>query len=277
MLRWPFIRPTQSWGSQLIEPIVQLVTSPVTGISDNPKIPNEDSLDLEFSDANLFDFNRYPGIDRLEGGTRVDYALHSAWYLPGGMTLDGLVGQSYRFHKDYVYLPGSGLEDNVSDIVTRAVVAPTPWFNIAYRGRLSHSTLANQMTDLTANFGTNRLKLSGGYLYTNTNPYALYDNTTQGEVININPPAAYFVPRQEATLNLSTQIGAWNFSGGGQRNLKTGQFDEVNASAGWQNDCFGVNLIFYKRFTSFNLDNGSTLVLLQFNFKTLGTVGFNAL
>ncbi len=277
MLRWPFIRPTQHWGSQLIEPIVQFVASPVTGISDNYKIPNEDSLDLEFSDANLFDLNRYPGIDRLEGGSRVDYALHAAWYLPGGMTLDSLIGQSYRFHKDFVYLPGSGLEDNVSDFVTRIVVAPTPWFNVSYRGRLSHSTFGNRMTDVTANFGNSRLKLSGGYLYTNTNPYALYDDLTPGEVINLNPPPAYFVPRQEATLNLSTHYGAWTFSGGGQRNLKTGMFDEVNASVGWQNNCFGVNLLFYKQYTSYYLETGNTLVLLQFNFKTLGTVGFNAL
>ena len=277
MLRWPFIRPTQHWGSQLIEPIVQLVASPVTGISDNAKIPNEDSLDLEFSDANLFSLNRYPGIDRLEGGSRVDYALHAAWYLPGGMILDGLIGQSYRFHKDFVYLPGSGLEDNVSDIVTRAVVAPTPWFNISYRGRLSHYSLGNRMTDVTANFGNSRLAVSGGYLYTNTNPYALYDNLTLGQSPNLNPPPQYFQPRQEATLDLATTDGPWSFSGGGQRNLKTGKLDEVNASAGWQNDCFGVSLIYYKRFTSFNLDNGSTLVLLQFNFKTLGTVGFNAL
>ncbi len=277
MLRWPFIRPTQHWGSQLIEPVVQLVASPVTGISDNTKIPNEDSLDLEFSDANLFSLNRYPGIDRLEGGSRVDYAMHAAWYLPGGMTLDGLIGQSYRFHKDYVYLPASGLEDNVSDIVTSAVVAPTPWFNVSYRGRLSHKSLGNRMTDVSANFGNSKLKLSTGYLYTSTNPYALYDNTTLGEVINFNPPAAYFTSRKEITTNLATNIGPWSLSGGFQRNLETAQFDEVNASAGWQNDCFGVNLIFYKRFTSFNLDNGSTLVLVQFNFKTLGTVGFNAL
>ncbi len=277
MLRWPLLRATQHWGSQLIEPIIQFVASPITGISNNNRIPNEDSLDLEFSDANLFSLNRYPGIDRLEGGMRVDYAIHAAWYLPGGMTLDGLIGQSYRFHKDYVYLPASGLQDNISDIVARAVVAPTPWFNIAYRGRLSHKSLGNRMTDLTANFGNHRLEVSGGYLYTNTNPYALYDNLSLGQSPNLNPPPEYFTPRQEATLNLSTHDGPWNFSGGGQRNLRTGQFDEINAAAGWQNNCFGVNIIFYKRFTSFNLDHGSTLVLLQFNFKTLGNVGFNTL
>ncbi len=277
MLRWPFLRATQHWGSQIIEPIVQFVTSPVTGISNNARIPNEDSLDLEFSDANLFSLNRYPGIDRLEGGARVDYALHAAWYLPGGMILDGLIGQSYRFHKDLVYLPASGLQDNVSDIVTRAIVAPTPWFNIAYRGRLSHNSLGNRMTDLSANFGNQRLTVSGGYLYTNTNPYALYDNLSVGQSPNLTPPPEYFQPRQEATLNLTTHDGPWTASGGGQRNLKTGKFDELNGSLGWQNNCFGVNLLFYKRFTSFNLDHGSTLVLLQFNFKTLGTVGFNAL
>ncbi|WP_298215520.1 LPS-assembly protein LptD [Acidocella sp.] len=277
MLRWPFLRPTRDWGSQLVEPIAQLVVAPVTGISENDKIPNEDSLDLEFSDANLFDFNRYPGIDRLEGGARVDYALHAAWYLPGGATLDGLIGQSYRFHKDYVYLPASGLQDNVSDIVSRFVVAPVSWFNIAYRGRFAHQSLGNRMSDLTANLAIGKVSLSGGYLYTSTNPYTLYDNLTGAQVLNLQLPATYYTPRQEAVVNASTQYQNWTFSGGGQRNLQTGKLDEINASVGWQNDCFGVNLLFYKRYTSFNLDNGSTTLLVQFNFKTLGNIGFNTL
>ena len=38
-----------------------------------------------------------------------------------------------------------------------------------------------------------------------------------------------------------------------------------------------TSLIYMQRFTSFNYDTGSTLVLLQLTFKTLGNVGFNAL
>lgn len=277
MLRWPFMRPTSNWGSQLIEPMVQFVASPNTGISENNKIPNEDSLDLEFSDSNLFDFNRYPGIDRLEGGARVDYALHAAWYLPGGLMLDGLAGQSYRFHKDAVYLPGSGLEDNVSDVVTRFVVAPVNWFNVSYRGRFSHHSLGNRMTDVTANITNSRFTLYGGYLYTSTNPYALYDNLNANSVLNLTLPSAYYRPRKEVEFGGTTHYGPWNFGAGMQRNLQSGKIDNVNASVGWENDCFGVTLNFYKRYTSFNLDNGSTLVLLQFNFKTLGSVGFNTL
>ena len=87
--RWPFMRDSGAWGTQVIEPMLQLVVAPQAGTSQNDKYPNEDSLDLEFTDANLFGFNRFPGIDRLEGGVRLNAALHGTWYL-GGTTFDGV-------------------------------------------------------------------------------------------------------------------------------------------------------------------------------------------
>jgi LPS-assembly protein len=268
-MRWPFIRSAGSLGSQIVEPEVQLVAAPVLGTSQNNRIPNEDSLDLEFSDANLFSFNRYPGIDRLEGGSRVDYALHSAWYLPAGAMIDGMVGQSYRFHKDNVYLPESGLTDNVSDYVGRITIAPVPYFNLTYRTRLNHTDFNRQMIDTTATVGKPVLNFSGGYLYTNTNPYVLYDEPT--------PTAAYYTPRQEFTGAVATTYGAWSLTASTERNLKTGQFDDASFTAGWQNECTAVNILYFQRFTSFNLDQGSTTVLIQITFKTLGNVGFSAL
>jgi LPS-assembly protein len=274
-LRWPWLRT--GWeGSELIEPQAQLVASPLVGISQNPRIPNEDSLDLEFSDANLFALNRYPGIDRLEGGARADYALHAAWLGTDGASVDGLIGQSYRLHKDDDYLPDSGLEDNVSDIVGRAVLSPVPDFSLTYRTRLSHTDLGARMIDATAAFGTPKLNVSGGYLYTDTNPYVLYDSAPAINV-NLAPPAAYFSPRREATANAGTTLGDWSLHAGTERNLATGKFDDASFNAGWANDCFGVSLVYYQQFTSFNLDNGNTTVLIQLTFKTLGNVGFSAL
>ena len=274
-MRWPFIRPSKL-GSQILEPEVQFVTAPDIGISQNDKIPNEDSLDLEYSDANLFDLNRYPGIDRIEGGSRVDYAMHAAWYLPTGALVDGLIGQSYRLHKDNDYLPESGLNDNISDIVARLTLAPKPWFNLTYRTRLNHRSLGARMIDTTASFGTHLLNFSGGYLYSNTNPYVLYQQPIQLDIPS-SFPAAYFVPRREFTANASTNIGAWSLAAGTERNLTTGQFDDASFSAGWQNECTAINIIYNERFTSFNLDNGNTTVLIQLTFKTLGNVGFSAL
>jgi LPS-assembly protein len=276
LMRWPFLRAAGNFGSQILEPEVQLVAAPDIGIRQNLRIPNEDSLDLEYSDANLFDFNRYPGIDRLAGGSRVDYAMHGAWYLPKGAFLDGIIGQSYRLHKDNDYLPDSGLNDNISDIVGRLTLAPAPYFNLTYRTRLSHADLGVRLIDATASAGTHLLSFTGGYLYSSTDPYLLYQ---QGFQLN-NPaslPAAYYTARKEFTANAAANIGAYNLAAGTERNLQTGKFDSAGFTAGWQNECMAVNLIYDERFTSFNLDNGSTTVLLQITFKTLGNVGFSAL
>lgn len=133
------------------------------------------------------------------------------------------------------------------------------------------------MIDATANFGTHVLNFSTGYLYTSTNPYLLYDTASPTGQITIDPPAAYFIPRKEVTANVNANIGPWTLGAGVQRDLQLGQFDNANFAVGWQNDCFGVTLTYAQRFTSYNLDTGNTIVLLQFTFKTLGSVGFNAL
>ncbi len=150
--------------------MAEVIVAPRSGPSQLNKYPNEDSLDLEFSDANLFGFNRFPGIDRLEGGDRLNLGLHSAWYL-NGTTFDGLVGQSYRTFKDDLFPQNSGLHNQVSDVVARATFAPTSWLDLTYRTRLDQATLATNMIDTFARIGTGVFSVNAGYLYTADNPY----------------------------------------------------------------------------------------------------------
>ncbi|MGC9271207.1 LPS-assembly protein LptD, partial [Acidiphilium sp.] len=269
--RWPLERSAGAWGEQIIEPRVQLEVAPVYGLGQTQVIPNEDSLDFQFTDANLFSLQRFGGIDRFAGGSRVDYALQGAWYLPGGAYATGLIGQSYAFHKNLLYPPDSGLNDNVSDIVGRATIAPVSWLSVTYRTRLSHQDLAPRMIDTFATFGTKALRFSAGYFYSTTNPYYLF--TQAG-----GPPPAYFVPRREITLGASTTlVPHWSFSGATQRNIETGQFDNAALTATWQNECTAVNISFYRSFTSFNYDHGTTTLLINITLKTLGNFGFSAL
>jgi LPS-assembly protein len=46
----------------------------VTGRQSN--IPNEDSLGFELNDVNIMRPNRFPGLDRYDGGQRVAYGLN---------------------------------------------------------------------------------------------------------------------------------------------------------------------------------------------------------
>jgi len=270
-VHWPFARDGGAWGSQVIEPIAQVIIAPQTGDSQVRRYPNEDSLDFEFSDANLFGFNRFPGIDRLEGGIRANVAMHGAWYL-GGTTFDGLIGQSYRTAKDDLFPSASGLRDQVSDVVARATFAPTQWLDLTYRTRLDKNTLATHMSDAVASIGVPKLRLSAGYIYTNFNPFTYYEQPAP-------PPAgnAYYFPRNEVSVGVSSTYGNYRFSGNARRDLATNQMISTGADAIYEDECFIFDLKYYRRYTSINGDSGATAVLLLLTFKTIGQFGYRAL
>jgi len=269
--RWPFMRNSGAWGTQLLEPMVEIVVAPQAGDSQVNKYPNEDSLDLEFTDANLFGFNRFPGIDRLEGGQRANVAMHGAWYL-GGTTFDGLIGQSYQTKPDNLFPEASGLHDNVSDVVARATIAPTSWLNLSYRTRLDHRNMATRFADALASVSSSHFSVSGGYIYTTFDPYTFFDQPAPPP-----PGNAFFVPRNEVSLGTSANWGKYRFNGWMRRDLQTSQMVAAGADAIYEDECFIFDLRYYRRYTSFNGDNGSTTFLVQLTFKTVGQFGFNAL
>ncbi|MCK5576514.1 MAG: LPS-assembly protein LptD, partial [Sphingomonadales bacterium] len=95
--RWPFASRTGT-VTQMIEPIGQFIISPYGGNS--YKMANEDSLDIDFNDTNLFSTNRYTGYDRVESGPRANYGLKWGIYGDQGGATSVMVGQSYRVAND---------------------------------------------------------------------------------------------------------------------------------------------------------------------------------
>jgi LPS-assembly protein len=269
-VRWPLLRDSGAWGNQLIEPIVQLVTAPVVGNSQFNLYPNEDSLDLEFTDANLFSLNRFPGVDRLEGGSRASVAMHGAWYL-GGTTFDGLIGQSYQPAKDNNFTESSGLHDQVSDVVARAAFSPTPWLDLTYRTRVSHTNWATRFADATAGVGDPTFRLTAGYIYTTDNPFTFYNQAPP-------PPAgsAFYIPRNEISLGADSHIGQYHIAANLRRDLATNKMVSVGAQASYENECMIFSVLYYRQYTQIGTINGSSAVLFQVTFKTIGQFGFHA-
>ncbi len=271
-LNWPFVRSAGQYGSQIIEPIAQLIVAPNSGNSINDRIPNEDSLDYEFTDSTLFSLNRFQGYDRFDGGARANVALHANWTLKSGQQIDGLVGQSYQEHRDANFFPQSGLGNHVSDIVARTTLVPASWLDFTARGRFDKSNLNVHFADGIASVGVPLLRASAGYIYSSTNPYDLYvvnPFTTAG------PPASFFVPRNEATVGLSSNRGPFTVSANAQRDLATGRLVAVSADGRYENECFIFDLNLVRRYTSILNDGGDTTVLFSLTFKTVGQFGFN--
>jgi len=143
--------------------MASIVASPYGGNPEN--IPNEDSLDFEFDDTNLFSPNRFTGLDRVEGGPRVNYGLRWGIFGDKGGRSTVLVGQSYRVKDDDTFQEDSGLEDNLSDIVARIDVAPAEYLDLLYRTRLDKSNLEAKRHEFQIGAGPKGLRLALGYLF----------------------------------------------------------------------------------------------------------------
>jgi len=136
---------------QIIEPIAMLSVAP--NISNNKILPNEDSLDIEFDETNLFLPSRYTGIDKIEGGTRIAYGMRHSIIGDNGSRLDMVIGQIYRFKKNNTFLADSGLNDNFSDIVGHVNFYPRSWFDLSWGFRVNKNDLSFTKQEAQTSFG----------------------------------------------------------------------------------------------------------------------------
>lgn len=158
--RYPWVRRGDGY-SQLIEPIAMVAAAPLGG---NPgTIPNEDSQGFEFDETSLFLPNRLPGFDRVDSGQRVDYGLRAGIYGASGGSTRVLIGQSYALQSNDTFLPGSGLDHRLSDVVGRITVSPVPALDFTYRFRLDDTDLALRRQEIAASMGPSNLRLSLNY------------------------------------------------------------------------------------------------------------------
>src|SRR5690606_4951261 len=67
--RYPFVA-TFEGGNQIVAPIAQVIVRPdEQRIGD---VPNEDAQSIVFDTTTLFDYDKFSGFDRSEGGTRAN-------------------------------------------------------------------------------------------------------------------------------------------------------------------------------------------------------------
>ena len=127
--RYPLIN-VQSWGTQTIEPIAQLIVRPNETYVGS--FPNEDAQSLIFDDSNLFKVNKFSGWDRVEGGGRANVGVQYTAQFNRGGNVNLLFGQSYQLYGLNSFALGgttntglnSGLDTAQSDYVARASYQP---------------------------------------------------------------------------------------------------------------------------------------------------------
>ena len=240
-------------ASQTIEPVTSLVLRPYGGNSD--KIPNEDSAELEFDETNLFSDNRFTGIDRLEGGPRINYGLQ--WALTGdnGSRSSVFFGQSYRVKDDSTFGEGSGLEDNFSDLVGKAQFSLNSYLELLYRTRLAVDNLSANRNEAQFSAGVPAFSITGSYIF--------LDRQEEGE----------FAGREELNIISSTQLTReWKSTLRATRDLDSSEMRAAGMEVIYENECVVFRTSFNRTFYEDRDIKPTDSINFFLTLKTLGEV-----
>jgi len=253
MVRYPVGRQGDGY-QQIIEPIAVLAVAP--RLSRSTIYPNEDSLDVEFDETNLFSPNRFTGIDRLEGGTRVAYGIRHSIIGDKGGKIDMLAGQVFRTKKDLTFPEGSGLSDEMSDYVGRVGVSPASWLDANYSFRLSHKDLQFTRQQFSASFGTPIFRPSLRYLSSRQTEAS----TTEDERL------------EEASMSISSNFTKyWYLSASHNLAFKPAPGPRTTSfDLSYKDECFEAGLSVERDYTSRqDVESGMTF-MFHFFMKNIG-------
>ena len=255
--RYPFIRQHEGWH-EVIEPIAQIVAGPNGG---NPgTIPNEDSLDIEFDETNLFNLNRFPGLDQVDSGQRVNYGLRWSIYGDEGGFASVFLGQSYSFNDNSNFDAGSGLDTRRSDIVGAVYINPADYLDVVYRFRVDGDSLQAQRDELLLKAGPDWLNVDVSYAFLSEE----------------SDPDTTFGDRQEIAAQLNTKVDDyWSLYIAGRQDLEGGRVLSYGGGVAYEDECFDLRTsIFYNDYEDGETDPGIK-VLFSIAFKNLGSFSTN--
>jgi LPS-assembly protein len=257
--RYPLIG-VQSWGTQTLEPIAQLIVRP-----DETRVgafPNEDAQSLIFDDSNLFKLNKFSGWDRVEGGTRANVGLQYTAQFNRGGSVNLLFGQSYQiFGQNSFTLGGltntgldSGLDQSRSDYVARATYQPSSAFAFTSRFRLGQEdfTLQRAEFEATASFGR----------WTTT---LLYGNYAA-------QPELGFLDRREGVFgNARLKLDPnWVLLTAGRYDLREHKVSQTQIGVGYVDDCLILALNYITDYAYSGSVSVNHTYMMQVSLRTLG-------
>ena len=194
--RYPFIADMGALGTHTLTPIGQIIARP--GEARVGMLPNEDAHSLVYDDTTLFNWDKFSGYDRAEGGVRANLGLQYNVVTPNGWTGNALFGQSYQvagrnsFSTPDLINTGlqSGLDTRLSDYVGRIQLNPSENFSLITRARFDQKDfgVSSFEAQAVANFKP-WLPLSGSLTYVRYEAQPLLGYTHRREGLQ---PAASF-------------------------------------------------------------------------------------
>ena len=301
--RYPFVAQT-GWGTHTLTPIGQIIARP--GETHIGRVPNEDAHSLVYDDTTLFNWDKFSGFDRAEGGVRANVGLQYNFLSASGWTANALFGQSYQLAGRNSYsVPDlvdtglqSGLDTRVSDFVGRIQVNPTENFSLITRARFDKDDFGINSFEAqaSANFKPYLpLTTSLTYVRYEAQPLLGYTHRREG----LQPAAAFsltpnwsiggsvLLDLDRYLDNRDSYIAAYqaNFAAGGQALANTTVYNRASLftvsqaalSLSYRDECttFSVGYAVTPRIAATGERDSDRTVLVRLELRTLGATSLS--
>jgi LPS-assembly protein len=251
--RYPFANSLGSFH-QVVEPIFGVYAS--TDAGNTGKIPNEDSIGTELDDTNLFQADRFQGLDRVDNGQRVDYGMRWSGYANNGASTTVFLGQSFRVGGDEgVFGDGSGIQQDLSDIVGRIDLRPADWLDLLYRFRYDANSFQPRHNEVGLSVGIPEINA--------TVTYAQIDNIESSDLGD----------REEVYGTVAAKVADyWSVYFKARNDIENGVMRYVGGGVAYEDEC----ILLRAAITHSNVEdeevNSGTSFLFTVGFKNLGAI-----
>ncbi|HUO12746.1 MAG TPA: LPS assembly protein LptD [Caulobacteraceae bacterium] len=249
---WPFIKQAGPY-TIILEPLAQLAISPV--VHQEPRIPDEDSVDFEFDTTNLFQVDKSPGFDILDSGQRLNVGARATVETDDGLSASALVGREFRAEPDPDMPARTGLEGTASDWVIGTDAIPFKNVDIFTRWRLDADTFAIRRLEIGADFTESRFNASIRYLEEAEDPDGL-------PVKDLDFRAELYVTKH------------WGLTTTAAREFTTGVWRELDYGVVYRDDCIKVEVVYHNDNTTNGVLGPSHSVEFRLTLATFGNSGY---
>ncbi|WP_428671503.1 LPS-assembly protein LptD [Roseibium sp.] len=257
--RYPIIA-TFDGGNQILEPVAQVVARP-----DEQRIgelPNDDAQSIVFDTTTLFDYDKFSGFDRAEGGTRLNVGLNYKLQLDSGYYLSGLFGRSYHLAGENSYATpdilgataDSGLAGDLSDYVGSLYLDTQYGVKLGAQARLDKD-----------DFSVNRLQAQASAIYGPVVSSLAY------AFLGAQPDVGIDEPREEllgaATLRLEEN---WRMFGSMRYDLQNSNIVQDGLGVGYDDEGFSLSVSFSEDRSRNDGDSVNRMLYFRVGLRTIG-------
>ncbi len=167
MTSYPLAKPVAPDLDMIVEPIMSITLVP--RLDRQNDLPNEDSQDSQLDSSNVFNPNRFPGLDRVEDQSRATYGGRASLNWHDGRIAEIFLGQSRRFQNEGNNFPrNSGLAEQKSDYVGRIKYVDSDRFTLDYGFQLDQKSFNSTRHEIDNRIKLGKFNIDTRYLFAKT-------------------------------------------------------------------------------------------------------------